>query len=279
MDIYYLDGDFVPADKAMISIDDLAVLRGYAVFDFLRTYGRRPFYLGEHIRRLENSAKLIGLYFSWSVDEIADIVRQTIARNQHDESNIRIVVTGGVSPDSITPQRNSRLCVMVTALTPLPEWWYSDGVKVITVEIERYIPASKSTNYIPAIMALQEARKRNVVESIYIDSNNRLLEGTTSNLFVFIGHKLITPDDGILKGITRQVVCEIAADIFKIEKRDLRREELALIHEAFITASNKEIVPVVQIDDMILGNGKPGERTRKVMERFAAYTARYAEGG
>ena len=104
MDIYYVDGKFVDEDDAVISVKDMSVLRGYGAFDFLRTYGGKPFYLKEHIQRLETSANLIGLHMPCSKEEIADIVMQTLAKNNHEESNIRLVITGGASHDSITPR-------------------------------------------------------------------------------------------------------------------------------------------------------------------------------
>ena len=111
MDIYYVDGKFVNEDEAFISAKDMSILRGYGVFDFLRTYSGKPFHLEDHIIRLENSAALVGVHIPCPRDEIADIVMQTLSRNNHEESNIRLVVTGGVSPDSVTPQDTSKLIV------------------------------------------------------------------------------------------------------------------------------------------------------------------------
>ena len=107
MDIYYIDGEFVTEDKAVISAKDLTVLRGFGVFDFLITYNKRPFYLKEHVQRLENSADKIGLKLNHTNEEICAIVEETVRRNtHHDESNIRIVYTGGVSSDGVTPEGN-----------------------------------------------------------------------------------------------------------------------------------------------------------------------------
>lgn len=274
MDVYYVDGEFVPADQAVIPVDDLAVLRGYGVFDFLQAYGGRPFCLQEHVERLKRSAALIGLYFPWSHDEIENIVQQTLARNQYRNANIRIVVTGGSSPDFITPQKKPRLLVLLTALADLPAWWYSRGVKIITVPIERYIPEAKSINYIPAILALQKARRQDAVEAVYVDRKGRVLEGTTSNIFAFMGEKLVTPGAEILAGITRQVILDLAVDIFSSHVREVNVEELRGADEVFITASNKKVLPVVQVDANPIGNGKPGDRTRRVMEIFEKYLYR-----
>jgi len=148
MDIYYIDGQFIEEDKATLSAKDITVLRGFGVFDFLITYNKRPFFLEAHVARLENSAREIGLTLQHTNTEICDIVLQTIEKNTHlDESNIRIVYTGGISPDGVTPQGNGKLMVMVTPKYVLPDWWYADGAAVITVAMERFIPESKSTNH------------------------------------------------------------------------------------------------------------------------------------
>jgi branched-chain amino acid aminotransferase len=276
VEIYYIDGKFVSSDQAVIPVNDLAILRGYGVFDFLRTYNGRPLFLEEHIERLEQSAKHIGLDLLWSKAQLIDIVNQTLNKNSHRESNIRVVVTGGASPDYLTPQGKPRLLVLVTKLPEQPPWWYTDGVKVITIDSVRNIPGAKSIDYIPATIALKEARDKNAIEAVYVDRDGYVLEGTTSNLFIFRGDRLITAGKSVLSGITRKVVLMITAQIFKAEIRNMAVEELLTADEVFITGSNKEIVPVVKVDDTTIGNGKPGKRTQTVRKRFADYTAEQA---
>ena len=271
MAIFYVDGRFVPSDEATVPINDLALLRGYGIFDFLKTYNGNPFFLKEHIARLQQSAAQIGLDLPWSRQELVDIVQQTLDQNNQAESNVRIVVTGGSSPDYITPQGKPRLLVLVTPLTQQPQWWYTQGVKIITIESERNFPAAKSIDYIAATIALQQARRQNAVEAVYVDREGYVLEGTTSNLFIISGNRLITPGRDILKGITRQVVLELAKRACEIEIRDIKTNELYSADEVFITGSNKEIVPVIKIDDKVVGNGKPGERTKDLMKAFFTY--------
>ncbi|SMC83934.1 branched-chain amino acid aminotransferase [Desulfocicer vacuolatum DSM 3385] len=278
MDIYYIDGQFIEEDKATLSAKDITVLRGFGVFDFLITYNKRPFYLEAHVARLENSAKKIGLTLRHTNAEICDIVHRAIGKNpHHDESNIRIVYTGGISPDGVTPRGNGKLMVMVTPKYVLPEWWYTDGAAVITVEMERFIPESKSTNYLSAVFAQQEAHKKGAIEAIYVDRENRVLEGTTTNLFAFKGNTVITPPDAMLPGITRSVVLELIKEKFTLEMRHIDMAELKEMDEIFITASNKEIVPVIKINDMVVADGKPGKKTRQVMALFRDYTTAYGQ--
>lgn len=279
MDTYYIDGKFVDEEAALIPAKDITVLRGFGVFDFLITYNRRPFFIKEHVARLENSAKEIGLTLQHTNKQICEIVAQTIEKNPlHTESNIRIVYTGGISPDGVTPQGNGILMVMVTPKHTLPAWWYTNGTKIITIDIERFIPTSKSTNYLSAVFAQQKAHKTGAVEAIYKDRQNRLLEGTTTNLFCLKGNQLITPPDGILPGITRSVVLELTKNTYVLDLRHIDANELDQMDEIFITASNKEIVPVIQVDDLVIGNGKPGKNTRNIMEMFKTYTHAYGQG-
>jgi len=279
MDTYYIDGQYVDEDKCVLSVKDIIVLRGFGVFDFLVTYNKRPFYLKEHVQRLETSAQKIGLKLKHSHDEICAIVEETIRRNNHpNESNIRIVYTGGISSDGVTPEGNGYLIVMVTPKHYLPDGWYSDGAKLVTAELERFIPGAKSTNYLTAVWALERAKAMDAIESIYVDQKNRLLEGATSNFFCFKENKLTTPKLDILPGITRGVLLDLVKDHFDLDIREIEKDELSSMEEVFISASNKEIVPIVQVDDTVIGDGRPGQRTQKVMQLFRDYTTKYGLG-
>jgi branched-chain amino acid aminotransferase len=273
MSIYYINGDYVPANEAVIPATDLAVLRGYGAFDFLRTYGGRPFRLDANIARLRRSAEIIELELPYSDQQIHDIVMTTLEKNKDiaPEFNIRLVITGGISPDNITPVGKSGLMVMVTPLHELPTWWYTDGIKLITVDIERIYPNSKSINYIPAIIAQKRAREQNAIEALYI-KNDHILEGTTTNVFAFYDDTLVTPSVGILPGITRQTILEITQGHYDVQVRDLPVAEFFKAEEVFITAANKQVVPVKQVDDTFLSGARPGERTLHVMELFKART-------
>jgi branched-chain amino acid aminotransferase len=274
--IFYIDGDFVAAGQAKIPVDDLAILRGYGVFDLLRTHGGKPYKLKDHVDRLIDSAQAIGLTLPWGGKAIMDVVRRTLAKNRFAEANIRIVVTGGSSPDFITPQGKPRLLVLITPVAPPPAWWYRDGIKIITISAERSIPDAKSIDYIPATIALRQAKKLNAVEAIYVDRDDHVLEGTTSNLFMVKDGDLITPGRGILSGITRKTVIEISRAILPVEIRDIPRAEMLEADELFITGSSKGVVPVVQVDDRIIANGRCGPITRQIMEALQRHHAETA---
>ena len=276
MTIYYVDGKYLPSEQAVLPVDDLSILRGYGVCDIMRTYNGRPYFLSEHILRLEHSAQMVGLSLPWTTDDIKDIILKTLVLNQEiQEANIRIVVTGGSSSDFFTPMGPPRLIVMVTPIKKLPRFWYSNGVKVITIAQEREVPDAKVTSYIQAALALKKAAETSAVEAIYVNQKQEALEGTTSNLFAFIKDCLVTPDKGVLKGITRRVVLALGHQLFKVEKRALKLEELLQADEVFITGTSKGVVPVIQIDGTPIGLGKPGKNTRSLVQALEKHTLEF----
>ncbi len=269
MSIYYVDGQYVPAEEAVIPVDDLSILRGVGVFDFMRTFGGKPHFLKEHVARLENSAHEIGLELPWSQEEVIAIVNTTLEKNQLAEANVRIVITGGSSPDFITPQGKPRLLVLVTPISPPPPEWYTDGVKIITVKSGRNLPEAKSIDYIRATLALRQAKKAGAVEAIYLDQRGNALEGTTSNIFAVIGGVLVTPGQNILPGITRKAVLSISKNLMEVRIDDLPLDDLITAEEVFITGSGKGLVPVVRVDDHIIASGRPGPKSRLLIEAMA----------
>ncbi len=275
MDIYYVDGKFVPSDEAVIPVTDLAVLRGLGAFDFMRTYDGKPFCLRAHLERLEASTRKIGLRFPWTRDTLVQLVMETLSRNSHKESNIRVIVTGGSSPDFMNPQGNPRLIIMVSPLPDMPAWWYSNGIHVITHMAERSLAGAKSINYVQASLALETARQKGAQEAVYVDLQGMALEGTTSNIFVITAGKLITPGRGILPGITRQVILDLAQSHFTVEIRDVFLSEMLSADEVFICGTNKGIVPVVKVDDTLVGNGKSGPKTRMLIQHFPEFIRTY----
>ena len=268
--VYYVDGEYVPEDQATLPLGDLAVVRGFGVFDFLRTYDHAPFMLREHLQRLARSAQQIGLDLPCSLFEIEAIVEETNERNGLSDVAIRIVVTGGLSGDFMLPQGRSSLAVMVHPISPCPEKLYRDGAAVITTDVERTMPTVKSLNYMGAIMAVREAEKVGAVEAVYRTPDGYVTEGTRSNLFLIRGGKLFTPKEGILPGITRMAAIEAVAGEYDVIETRLTYEDLLAADEAFLTSTTKEILPVSRVDDRTIGCGRAGECTLDIAERFRA---------
>jgi branched-chain amino acid aminotransferase len=266
--LWYINGRWYHPDEATISINDVAVLRGYSAFESLRTYDRSPFHLSEHLERLYRSAAMIDLEIPFSREFLAGIVNEAIERNTYKHASIRLLVTGGESEDGIVPAGQPGLAVLVTELDERDMERFAQGVKLITTSLQRSTPEAKTTNYTSAIRALKEARRRAASDALFVNEQGHVLEGTRSNFFVFRGDTLVTPGVGILSGVTRRAVLELAEGRFSIQERPILLAELSLVDEAFITSSSKEITPVVRIDDMTIGNGKAGTRTYELEQRF-----------
>ncbi|MDE2858187.1 MAG: aminotransferase class IV [Chloroflexota bacterium] len=277
MSVYYVNGDFVDAADAAIPASDLALLRGYGVFDFLRTYGGKPFQLGAHLRRLITSAALLDLHCPWDIEELDEIVMETLRRNTFAESGIRLIVTGGDSPNGFMPAGESRLVVMATPMNEMAARYYEHGADVVTVEVRRDMPEAKTINYIPAITAQKQALRfnANAIEAIYT-VDGKVVEGTRSNTFIFKDGTWITPASDVLLGITRAEVIKLIKDDGRLELREITKAEYQSADEMILTSTTKEVMPVVNVDDVPIGSGAPGENTRKLMRAWRRMTEGYA---
>ena len=266
----YINGKIVPLEKARISPKDIGLLRGYGVFDFLRTINGKTFLCEEHIERLRNSAKLFKIKLPVDDDELREITDKLILKNGFKESSVRFVLTGGETRDGMDFNSATLLILVEKSKTP-PAKLYKTGVKLITLEHKRELPKAKTLSYISAVRLYNsDLKKEKAFEILYTD-NGRVLECSTSNFFIFRGGELITPKNDVLLGVTRNLVLKLARRDFKIREREIKARELRFADEAFITASNKDILPVVNIDGKTIGNGKVGENTQKLMDAFISY--------
>ena len=273
----YLNGKIISENEAKISLKDIAILRGYGVFEFLRTYNSKPFLLKEHFTRLRKSAKNLNLQLPISQKELFKQIKKLLLKNKFKESAIKLVLTGGQIIDSrgMEYDKNSpTFFILVDKLQELPKSFYQKGVKLITYEHLREIPGAKTINYI-TVIKLQNLCKRKKAFDILYTQNGFLLETTTSNFFIFKKDKLLTPKKNILIGLTRNFVIKLAEDKFEVEEKDIALKELEKAEEAFLTSTTKEILPVVKIDNKIIGNGKVGKKTRYLMDLFQRHTKEY----
>jgi len=273
--MHYLNNRWVKREDLVISAFDLSITRGFGVFDFLRTYHANPFCLKDHIKRFNNSLKILGMKPVKSDQEITNIVLQGIKKNAFKETNIKIIQTGGLSDDGMTPNGTYSFLAMFTPATIYPKKYYQKGVKVITWPMGRIYTAAKSLNYMAGVMALSQAKKQGAVEALYID-NKYIYECVTSNFYAVIKGKIITGRQNILLGVTRKVVLSLTKKLgIKMVERTLLKKEISSFDEAFLSASNKEVMPVVQIDEKRIGNGQPGPITKKIMRVFKTLTKNY----
>lgn len=266
MSICYINGRIIPLNKVSVGLTDLGLLRGYGVFDFLRTYNGKIFLFDEHLKRFRNSAKILNLEIVHTDDEIKDIFNELLAKNNFKESNIKILLTGDLEDDDKT-----NLYVLVTKLEKPADSLYSEGVKVITHDHKREFPQAKTTNYMMALSLKKWQKKEGAFEILYTYRGS-VLEATTSNFFIIQNNKLITPKEDILLGTTRNLLVKIAKKYFDVEEREIKTTELKEISEAFITGTNKELIPIVDIDGKKVGDGIVGNKTKTLMKAFRNYT-------
>lgn len=271
--ISYVNDKIIEGEGASISVFDLGLTRGYGVFDRLRTYGRRPFHFDDHLNRLQFSSAQIHLPLPKPLEEIKQIILQMLEMSPYKESDIRMIVTGGVSKDGLSFSGKSALIVHVGPFINIPINQYHEGIKAVTSSFLRSFPQCKTTHYLPAIVALEQGKKVGAAEVLFRNSKNEILEGATSNFFAFKkGHLITSPGPDILFGITREIVLNLAKEHFPIEKRNLRLDELESIDEAFVTSSNRELLATTKIDGITIGSGLPGPQTQFLYRKFQDYT-------
>lgn len=268
----YVNGEFFPVDAAQIYVNDIGLLRGYGLFDYCRTYNGAPFMPDLYLSRFFCSATQMQLEVPLAKPHIKEIMEELFRRSGFAEVAFRMVLTGGYTDDGITPGVPN-LIIMTEPVPPVDERKFTQGIKVITHEYLRDLPEVKSTNYIRVILLAKEIKAQNAADVLY-HYQGEISELSRSNVFLFKGDTLITPHLNILKGITRRLVLEIAADNFKIQQRTVQLEELWTADEVFTTGTTKKVMPIVQIDDQTIGRGKPGDRTRFLLELFNRLTER-----
>lgn len=268
----YVNGEILTTSKGVIGVSDLALQRGYGVFDFARTYNQKLFHFDDHLQRLRHSASELFLQLPIPDGEITSIAEHLIQESDLNNPAIRLILTGGYADSPFLQQPN--FIIIAEELPTYPASIYSRGAKLIMVEYQRELPHVKSINYMNAIRLEQFKREKEAFEILY-HSEAGVTECPRSNFFIFQGDTLVTPSSLILSGITREIILKIASDHFPIEVRKIDPEELSSIDEAFITATSKCVMPVTRIDAQQVGTGVVGDRTRKIMRLFDEYTANY----
>ena len=283
----YANGKFVPTDELTLPVekDLIGTFRGFRIFTACRTLPNgKIFRLEDHIDRLFSCAEAIHMELPHDKNQLKEIVQEAIAKNNKEKGELllEIMYSGGKADSSgIKPTGETILYILVLPLKLPPEEWYQQGIKLASFPYQRQWPEVKFLNYVGAVIAHQTVVKEyKADEALFIspDEKNIILEGTTFSFFtikkgVVFTHAL---DGKILPGITRKVVLELAhKEGIEIKETDFSLNELAGMDEAFIASSTRNIVSVTKVNDIIIGNGKPGEITLKLAEIFKEYQINY----
>lgn len=262
--LVFLNDTFIEEDKACLHYRDLAFQRGYAVFDFFRLRENKPLFLDDHLRRFQSSADGLHLKMPCSFSKLTEIIHELIEMNNLPSTGMRLSLSGGYSEDGFNPT-TPNLFISQHSFSPPTELQIQKGIKLLSYPYQRQLPHLKTIDYTTAISLRGLLSEKGFDELLYYN-DNLISECPRSNFFIVTQNNvIITPAEGILKGITRQKVLDVAANAgFKTEERKLHLDELKTAKEAFITSTTKEILPVAQIDNIVLPQTDFSQRLLKL---------------
>jgi branched-chain amino acid aminotransferase len=276
--IIYIDGEFLPESEAKVSVFDHGLLYGDGVFEGIRFYNGRVFRLEEHHDRLWDSARSICLDIPMSKEEMTEALLETIRQNGLRDGYIRQIVTRGVGNLGLNPVQCKKPSVIIIAATIAlyPEEVYRSGLTIVTCATRRagaavLNPAVKSLNYLNNVMARIEANLAGADEALMLNDAGNVAECTADNVFIIKKGQIFTPpiSAGALRGITRAVVFEIAAELgIRITETDITRHDVFVADECFLTGTAAEVIPVIKADGRVIGSGKPGAISTRMIARF-----------
>lgn len=280
----YINGKLYDKENAKISVYDHGLLYGDGVFEGLRSYSGKVFRLEQHLDRLWASAKAILLTIPMTKEAVAKAVNDTLAINGIKDGYIRLVVTRGAGSLGLDPNRCSdpQVIVITDHIALYPKELYENGLDIITASTIRNHPQAlsarvKSLNYLNNILAKIEGLQAGCQEALMLNHLGHIAECTADNIFLVSNGQVFTPpiDAGILEGITRDAVIEIARDAkLVVREETLTRHDAYTADEVFLTGSGAEIIPVVKIDARVIGDGKPGPITKQLTKLFHELTRR-----
>ncbi len=278
----YIDGKLYAKEDAKISVYDHGLLYGDGVFEGIRSYSGKVFRMRAHLDRLWYSAKAILLTIPMSKEQMAKAIEETLAVNGIQDGYIRVVVTRGSGTLGLDPNRcsNPQVIIITDYIALYPDELYRNGLEIVTVSVARSHPAAlspriKSLNYLNNILAKIEGQQAGCVEALMLNHKGEVAECTGDNVFLVRNGALLTPslESGILEGITRDAVIEIArAAGVAVWEIPLTKHDVYVADECFLTGTAAELIPVVKVDSRTIGDGVPGPITRDLTERFRKLT-------
>jgi branched-chain amino acid aminotransferase len=278
----YINGKLYDKADAKISVYDHGLLYGDGVFEGIRIYNGTAFKLKEHVERLFESARAIKLEIPLTPEQMTRAIQDTVAANDKRNGYIRPIVTRGAGTLGLDPRKcaDPQVIVIVDDIALYPPELYETGLEIATVATIRNHPAAmnpriKSLNYLNNILAKIEGIQQGCLESLMLNHNGEISECSGDNIFLVKDGTLSTPpiDAGILKGITRDTVIDLARQTnIRVEEAPLTRHDVFIADECFLTGTAAEIIPVVKCDGRVIGSGKPGPMTKRLHEAYHRLT-------
>ena len=279
----YIDGEFYDKENAKISVFDHGLLYGDGVFEGIRFYNGRVFRLEEHIDRLFDSARAIALNIGLEKPAVIEATLETIRQNKLQDGYIRLVVTRGVGDLGLNPMLcpKASMIIIASKITLYSAEKYENGLDVVTCATRRIphgalSPMVKSLNYLNNVMAKIEAQNAGAGEGLMLNEQGFVSECTGDNIFIIKNGVISTPPiaAGALAGVTRAVVFDLAAEFgIPIREPMMTRYDIFTADECFLTGTAAEVIPAVKLDTRLIGDGKPGPITQRLIGRFRELTA------
>lgn len=263
--IAYINGSFLEERYASLQVSDLSIQRGYGVFDYCRTSRNVPVHLEDHLDRFLRSAEIMHLDLPIERGELASAIHELIRKNDIPQSGIRMLLTGGYSPDSYEIIKPN-LLILQHPLILRTSTGFETGIKVITHEYVREFPGAKTINYSMGIWLQKKIRQQNAVDVLY-HIEGEISEFPRSNFFLVTENGVVrTPQKNVLPGITRKKILELGSKELVIEEGVVTLNDIRTAREAFMTSTTKRILPIIQVDNVTIGNGQPGQITQRIDE-------------
>ncbi len=274
----YLNGEYVTKENAKVSVFDHGLLYGDGIFEGIRVYNGNIYKLKEHIDRLYDSAKSIMLNISETPQEMTDIVVETVRRNGMKDAYIRLVITrgdGDLGLDPLKCKKPNVICI-VEQLALFPKELYEKGIRIVTVPTRRNVPDAlnpkiKSLNYLNNVLVKMEANMAGASEALMLNHEGYVTEGSGDNIFIIKNGRIYTPPTylGALQGITRDAIIDIAKELgYEVLEQPFTRHDVYVADEVFLTGTAAEVIAVTEVDGRIVGEGKSGPITNKLLEQF-----------
>lgn len=265
----FLNDRFLENEEALLHVSDLSIQRGYAVFDFFRTIDGIPLFMTDHLERFYSSVEAMHLPLRKSREELSSIIHELIKKSSIPDAGIRMMLTGGYSPDSYHASEPN-LVITCNPVKTATQAEFEKGYSIITYQHQRELPHVKSINYLMAVWLHPLLKEKKADDLLYF-KNNIITEFPRSNVFIITKEKkLVTPAHNILSGITRKNVLSLAAEMMAVEERDISVDELLNAPEVFLTSTTKRILPILKIDNKLIGDGNPGAITTMLYHEFLA---------
>ncbi|MNK04789.1 D-alanine aminotransferase [compost metagenome] len=268
----YLNGQLVSEDEAKLSVTDLAIQRGYGIFDFLKIVKGKPIFIEDYFNRFYNSANEMNLEIDMERGELHDAVNRLLAKNNIPNSSLKLILTGGYSEDGYQIAKPNFIIIQ----TPFQydKSSFNQGLNLVSHNYQRQFPSIKTIDYLQAIR-LQSLLSLKQSDDLLYHNNGKVRECPRANIFIVRGNEVITPNKAILRGITRSKILGIKLDGITIKERNFYVKNIADADEAFITSSTKNVLPVLSLDGKPIGDGKPGKITKMLSEKLLEMIDRY----